>query len=183
MVLISAIPHIRTQEHDMKQHTLVVVADGTDARLFTLEPAAEPSVESGPRLVERSDLVDTEHRLHGRDKYSTTRADFKLAPGDGPIHGFDDHRDRHDREHDRRFAADVAARAVALAQEQHATHLVIAAEARMLGLLRDALRLPAQSGITVSELATDVVKLAPDEIHAHLANAGLLPARHGSGVA
>lgn len=166
----------------MKQGYLVVVADGTDARVFTLETPAQPSVESGPHLVEHTDLVDTEHRLHGRDKYSTTRADFKPNPGGGPIHGYDDHRDRHDREHERRFAADVIARAVALAQAKHATHLVICAEPRMLGLLHDALSLPAKSGITVSELASDLVKLAPDEIHAHLATAGMLPARHGAGV-
>ncbi len=166
----------------MKHRYLVVVADGAGARIFTLDTAALSSVESGPRMVECAGLVNTEHRLYGRDKYSTSRADYSPNTGGGPVHGYDDHRERQDREHDRRFAAEVTERSVALAREYHATHLVIVAEKRMLGLMRDALNLPEKSGIAVIELASDLVRFAPDHIQAHLAAAGLLPARHGAGV-
>lgn len=166
----------------MKHHYLVVVADGAGARIFTLDSAPNMTVESGPRLVECADMINTEHRLHGRDKYSTTRPDYSPNTGGGPIHGYDDHRERQDREHDRQFAAMVAERSVALALEYHATHLVIVAEKRMLGLMRDAVKLPAKSGIAVSELASDLVRFAPDHIQAHLVTAGLLPAHHRIGV-
>lgn len=49
----------------------------------------------------------------------------------------------------------------------------------MLGLLRDALKIPVKSGIEVSELAKDLTKLAPAQVYDHLAVAGVVPARHG----
>lgn len=51
----------------------------------------------------------------------------------------------------------------------------------MLGLLRGALDLPAHSGIEVSDVAGDLTRLAPDRIHEHLANEGLLPRRRVPG--
>ena len=166
----------------MKSDYLVVVADGTCARFFTLEAAAQPSVESGPHLRERDDLVNTEHEQGGRDKYSTTRTGLNLNPHGGPSHGYDDHRAHHEQEHERRFARDIAARALSLAQEHHAGHLVLTAEKHMLGLLRDALKIPVKSGIDFRELAKDLTKLTPTQVHEHLAAAGVLPARHGPKV-
>ena|SRR3990172_7944277 len=163
----------------MKSDYLVVVADGTCARFFTLESAAQPSVESGPNLCERDDLVNTEHELGGRDKYSTTRTGLNLNPHGGPSHGYDDHRAQHEQEHERRFAHDIATRAVSLAQEHHAGHLILTAERHMLGLLRDALKIPVKSGIEVRELAKDLTTLAPAQVQDHLATAGVLPARRG----
>jgi protein required for attachment to host cells len=159
----------------MRHDYLVVVADGTCARFFTLEPATLPELESGPRLVEHDDLVNTEHRLHGRDKYSATRTGSRVNPGGGSTHGVDDHRDKQEQEHERRFAADVTARAVELALASRAGRLVLAAEDQMLGLLRDTLKLPAKPELEVHELAKDLVKLSPTELQEHLAAAGVLP--------
>ncbi len=163
----------------MNRDYLVVVADGTCARFFTLEATAQPSVESGPHLLEHDDLVNPEHEQSGGEKYSTTRTGFNLNQRGGPSHGYDDHRAQHEQEHESRFAQDVAARAVALAQENHAGHLVLTAEKHMLGLLRAALKIPVKSGIAVRDLAKDLTKQTPTQIHEHLATAGVLPARHG----
>ena len=163
----------------MNRDYLVVVADGTCARFFTLESAAQPSVESGPHLLEHDDLVNTEHEQAGGDKYSSTRTGLNLNQHGGPSHGYDDHRAQHEQEHERRFARDIAARAVSLAQENHAGHLVLTAERHMLGLLRDALKIPVKSGIEVRDLAKDLTKLTPKQIHEHLATAGVLQARQG----
>jgi protein required for attachment to host cells len=159
----------------MKNNYCIMVADGTRARLFTLDAGA--TAVPGPDLVEHEDLANPEHKLAGRDKYSTTRTGSNLNPQKGPAHGYDDHRDKEEREHERRFAHDIAGRAVALAQRQQAQHLVVVAEKRMLGLLREAVMLPAHSGIELSELAKDLTQLAPTELQAHLAEAGLVPAR------
>ena len=163
----------------MNRDYLVVVADGTCARFFTLESAAQPTMESGPHLLEHDDLVNPEHEQAGGDKYSSTRTGVNLNPRGGPSHGYDDHRAQHEHEHESRFAKDVAARAVSLAQENYAGHLVLAAERQMLGLLRDALKIPVKSGIEVRELAKDLTKLTPIQIHEHLAVAGVLQARQG----
>jgi protein required for attachment to host cells len=159
----------------MKNSYCIVVADGTRARLFTLEDGAPD--EPGPNLAEQQDLANPEHKLAGRDKYSTTRTGSNLNPQKGPAHGYDDHRDKEEREHERRFAREVASHAVALAQRQHSHQLLVVAEKRMLGLLRETLVLPAQSGIELHELAKDLTRLSATELQAHLAQAGLVPAR------
>ena len=164
----------------MKNSFCIVVADGSRARLFTLEDGT--STAPGPELVEQEDLANPEHKLAGRDKYSTTRTGSNLNPQKGPAHGYDDHRDKEEREHERRFAHDIASHAVALAQRQQAGHLVVVAEKRMLGLLRDALVLPPKSGIELSELAKDLTQLAPTELQAHLAEAGLVPPRQAAPI-
>lgn len=162
----------------MESEYLVVVADGTRARFFTLEAAALPSLESSPRLTEHEDLVNVEHKQGGHDKYSSTRTGINLNPRGGPSHGYDDHRAQQEQEHERRFAADITARALSLAQQQHAGHLVLAAESHMLGLLRDALKIPAKSGIDVHDLAKDLTRLTTTQLHDQLAAAGLVPVRH-----
>ena len=164
----------------MNRDYMVVVADGTCARYFTLEWAAQPTIESGPHLLEHDDLVNPEHKQSGGDKYSSSRTGVNLNPRGGPSHGYDDHRAQHEQEHERRFAKDVATRAVSLALENQAGHLVLAAEKHMLGLLRDALNIPAKSGIEVRELSKDLTKLTPIQIHEHLAMAGILQARQGA---
>ena len=166
----------------MESGYLVVVADGTCARFFTLDAAAQPSLESGPHLSEHEDLVNAEHKQGGRDKYSSTRTGLNLNPRGGPSHGYDDHRAQHEQEHERRFAVDVTARAVSLAQQHQARCLVLAAERHMLGLLRDALQIPVKSGIEVRELAKDLTKMTLAELHDHLAAAGVVPVRHGPKV-
>ena len=166
----------------MDSDYLVVVADGTCARFFTLDAAAQPSLESGPHLTEHDDLVNAEHKQGGGDKYSTTRTGLNLNPRGGPSHGYDDHRAQHEQEHERRFAVDVTTRAVSLAQQHQAGHLILAAERHMLGLLRDALKIPVKSGIKVRELAKDLTKMTPAQVHDHLAAAGVVPARHGPKV-
>lgn len=162
----------------MESDYLVVVADGTCARFFTLEAAVQRSVASGPHLLEHDDLVNPEHEQGGGDKYSSTRTGFNLNTHGGPSHGYDDHRAQHEQEHERRFAREITARAVSLAQENRAGHLVLTAERHMLGLLRDALKIPVKSGIEVRELAKDLTKLTPTQIHEHLATSGVLPASH-----
>jgi len=164
----------------MKNTYCIMVADGTRARLFTLDGGI--TSPPGPDLVEHEDLANPEHKLAGREKYSTTRTGGSVNPQNGQAHGYDDHRDKEEREHERRFAHDIAGHAVALAQRQQAHQLVVVAEKRMLGHLREALVLPAKSGIELRELAKDLTRLAATELQAHLAEAGLVPARQAPEV-
>ncbi|HHH36776.1 MAG TPA: host attachment protein [Gammaproteobacteria bacterium] len=160
----------------------VVVCNGTRARFFTLEPVAIPEVESGPNLVEHADLVNPEVDVPGRETWTDLKSGRNTAPGAGPAHGYDDHRDDHEDEFMRRFADKVAQQAVALVQEHKAGNLVLAASSRMLGFLRNALQLPPTPPVTVKEVAKDLSKLSPLEIHQHLSEDGLLPARKRAAV-
>jgi protein required for attachment to host cells len=157
---------------------LVIVADGARARFFTVEPVTQPFAEAGPRLIEQDDLANTEHEQGGRDKYSSTRTGVNLNPRGGPSHGYDDHRARREQAHVHRFAEDIAARAISLAQKHHVRHLVVTAERRMLGSLREALEIPVKLGIEVRELAKDLTKLTSTQLHEHLTAAGVVQVRH-----
>ncbi len=160
----------------------VVVCNGTRARFFTLEPVAFPELESGPNLVERKDLVNPEIDVPGKETWTDLKSGRNVAPGAGLAHGYDDHRDDHEDEFMRRFANTVAKEAAALVQAQKGKCLVMAASNRMLGFLRNALRLPPTPPVEVRKLAKDLSKLSPLDIHAHLSEAGLLPARKKAAV-
>ncbi len=159
------------------QNYLVVVADGARARLFELVPSELPPIESGPNLVELEDLVNPEIDTKGRDLWSNIKSGRGRAPGEGPAHGYDDHRESHREELERRFARRTAERIAEHLARRGAGVLVLAAESRMLGMLRAALEIRLPSGTKVIERSEDLSKLNPLELHAHLAKEGAMPPR------
>lgn len=154
---------------------LVLVADGTKARFFSLEPAAIPQVETSAKLVEQQDLISTEIDVPGKEMWSDAKSGRNRAPPAGAAHGYDDHRDQHDDEYERRFAHRISETALRLAQKHHVKQVVIVSDSRMLGLLRDEMTVPPHAGFGVQEFAKDLSKLNPDELHARLVQADLLP--------
>lgn len=154
----------------------VVSMDGARARFFTLEPAQQPAVQSGPGLMEAAEaLVNAEAEQSGAELWSDTSTGRNASFGGA--HGYDDHRDRHVGEYRRRFAQRVAEQAVLLAEQQRAKCLVIVAEKQMLGLVRGELHVPAKASFEVRELARDLSRLSPVDLQGHLAAEGLVPAR------
>lgn len=117
----------------------VIVADRSRARFFCLDPAAAPGPDTGLRLVEVSDLVNPEASLSGRETWTETRSGRNMARGGGSAHGYDDHRESHAEEFDRRFAKRIAEGAHDLLRQYRPRRLVLAASSHMLGLLRGAL--------------------------------------------
>src|SRR5213079_2374470 len=101
---------------------IALVADGTRARILSLEPAKDPRARR--RLVERLDLVNPEHELPMHERFSGHRSE---ARGHvlGQWYGTDDHRVRHDEEHVRRFAGSVASEVIRIVRELGARHLAI----------------------------------------------------------
>lgn len=161
----------------MAENYTVVVADGTRARFFTLTPGA-PKGEAGATLLEREDLISTEKEVPGKEMWSDVKSGRGTAPLGGPAHGYDDQRERHEHEFERRFAQRITDEAVRLAQREKAAHLILVAETRLLGYLRNALHIPAHMSFGVHELAKDMTKLSVAELHENLAAAGLVPERH-----
>lgn len=152
-----------------------VVTDAARARLFTLEPVEFPEVQSGPRLIEREAFVNPEKDLPESELFSTSKAGRNRAPQGGPSHGYDDHRSQHTDEYERRFARVVADETMKLAQAHGARQVVLAAQPRMLGFLRQELDTLTRNGIEVRELAKDLSKLSATQVHDHLAKEKLLP--------
>ena len=151
----------------------VVVADASRARLFTLERAKHPAVESGPNLKELKSLLNADKELPKRDLYSNTRGGANRASGTG-ARATDDHRERHAMEREKRFARIATTELRKLVAESGADHVVLCASARMLGFLRK--EFSGHNGVELHDVPRDMTKMAPAGIHAHLAKTGLLPA-------
>lgn len=156
---------------------LVVVADAAEARFLTLEPVEFPELESGPRLIERGILSDSEKRLPERERYSDSKTGRGRAPKGGPAHGYDDHRDQRESEDEQRFVRQILEKAVEMAKAHRVRRVILAAPAKMRGAFRQDLPRFTKGGFQVQDIPKDMTKFTPDEIHEHLANDRLLPAR------
>jgi protein required for attachment to host cells len=157
-------------------HTLVTVLDGTRARFLTLEPAEFPAIESGPNLIEREALINEANELQGQDLWSTPKTGRQTGSG-GKSHSYDDHRQNHVVEFERRFTTQISQKIADLVQSHHSEQVVIVAEPQILGLIRETLSSVLPRHLKVDELAKDVCQLKPQELHSYLVSKGVLPAR------
>lgn len=154
----------------------VVVTNGARARFFTLEPPEYPELESGPNLVEHNQLDNPFREMHGEELWSETKTGRNRAAIGGPAHGYDDHRNQHRDEYERRFASSVADECYRLSQSHKASDVVIVSQKRMLGFLRSAME-SRMNGVRTVEIAKDLSKLSPLQLHEHLARERALPPR------
>jgi len=154
----------------------VVVAGGSRARIYTLEPAELPELQSGPNLVERRTLSNPQHQARDAEIYAEVRRGRNRAPF-GPGHGFHDHREESDREADRKFVRDLANQVSELVSRNGYQHVVLCADSRMLGMLRPTLNGSIDPNIRVHEVAKDLDKLDHRKLHDRLASTGHLPRR------
>lgn len=155
---------------------LVAVIDGSRARFFTLEQALVPEYESGPNLIEHQYLLNPANELPGKELW----ADVKTGRNQGSAsqaHGYDDRRQSHVEEFGRRFAHTVATEILGLIQTYQAQRVVLVAEPQILGVVREVLAPLLPKTLQLQELAKDLCKLKPLELHKHLATKNLLPVR------
>lgn len=152
----------------------VVVANGSRARFFSLIKPDIADLASGPKLVERSEMSDPELQERAQDLWTARTGKNRGPRSQG--HAYDDHRENHHSELERRFAQAVAERAARLSKTTGATNLVVCGAQRQLPVLKQALENHVQDAKIV-ELAKDLSKLEPQPLHDHLTKEGLLPAR------
>jgi protein required for attachment to host cells len=138
-----------------------------------------PETEGGPNLKEHTDLVSPEIGAHETDIFSDPKSGRNR--GGGQAHGYDDHRSQHIDEFKRRFARQIRDETTRMVEVGKFTDVVLAAQPKMLGLLRDEFAHLTKAGVTVQHLAKDLIKFSPHEIHAHLANEKLVPPRQNPG--
>ncbi len=154
----------------------VVVTNGARARFFTLQQSDIPELESGPNLIEQRQLTNPQKETQGASLWSDAKSGRNRAANGGPAHGYDDHRDQHQDEYERRFAANIAEECARLTRSHKASDVVLVSQKRMLGFLRSAME-SKLNGTNLQELAKDLSKLNPHELHEHLARERLLPRR------
>ena len=155
----------------------VVVADGKGARLFLLQESDAP--RAPVRLVARGTLSNADLRSRGRSVTGRVRTETNTNREAGPVHPIGAQRERHRIELERRFSVEIARKAAVLARNWSTGSVVLVADPRMLGFLRDAARGALKPGISVKELAKDYAHLTASKLRDHLALSGVLPARRG----
>ena len=156
--------------------SVVAVIDGTKARFFTLEQAEMPEYESGPNLIEQDCLTNAANELQGKELWSNTKTGRNRGSS-GQAHGYDDHRENHLGEFERHFAKEIVNKVLHLSQAYQANQVVLVAEPKVLGFIRDALTPQIPKNLKLQELAKDLCKLKPHELHEYLAERELLPVR------
>jgi protein required for attachment to host cells len=154
---------------------LIAVIDGKKARFLTLEPSPLPEYQSSPNLTEHEVLLNSSKELSGQELWASTKTGRNRGVA-GQAHSYDDHRDNHMLEFERRFAQTVTIKIINLAQVQRVQQLLLIAEAQILGLMREALSSVLPKNIQVNELAKNLCHLKPHELHEYLAHKQLVPA-------
>lgn len=134
------------------KRTCLIVADGARARLFVAAPA--DGARRGIRLVERAALASDEvkSRSSGGGAVKSERNTNRQA---GPVHPIEAQRDRHRVEHERRFGAEIVERVAELTSDWDEGVIVLIAEPRLLGLVRERLRNALHPHLRLEELAKD----------------------------
>lgn len=158
----------------MGEYCIAIVSEA-EAKFYCLEPVEYPELESGPKLCEIAKISNPEKRVPDREIYTDSKSGRGRAPGKGPAHGYDDHREKRDEESSRKFSRTVLEKVKDLAMQQDAKKVIIAAQPKMLGLLRQDIPSLKREGLDIKEYTKDLTKLSAREIHEHLAREGLVP--------
>jgi protein required for attachment to host cells len=153
---------------------LVAVVNSSQARLLTLEPSDLSEYNSGFNLVEQINLKNPTQERQGQDLWSSVKTGRNRGSS-GHSHSYDDHRESHMVEFERRFAQTIAATIENFIQTHQPQKLLLIAEPQVLGLMRDALNASLPKTVKSSELAKDLCHLKPNDLHTYLADKKLLP--------
>ena len=154
----------------------VVVANGSRARFFSLQNSEIPQVEAGPTLVEHGEVADPQLQQKPHDLWSERSGRNRSSSG-GRSHGYDDHRDQHSAEMERRFVQSVAERGARFARKEKATTVLVVGNNRQLPALSESMNGLLQGKARIQGYSKDLAKLSASALHDHLAKEGLLPRR------
>jgi protein required for attachment to host cells len=151
--------------------TCIIVADGARARFITLEVPLDPELEGGARLREHRDLVNPIADIPERHQFSDRRGLAHASPR-GAAHALDDHRDAHHAELERRYAQRLGEDARQFVAAERATRLLIVAEPRLLGELREHIDGTLSEKVEIVELGENLSRHPLNQIQEILALRG-----------
>lgn len=154
----------------------IVVADGGRARFFVA--VEDDQAAGGMSLLERECLVNPDYRAHGADSPGRTKSERVTNRQAGDVHPVDARRDQHRIELERRFAREIAQHVLRFMEGRREGSVVLVAEPRLLGLVREPLHSVLDRGIELKELAKDYSHLTASELREHLALNRMIAARH-----
>jgi len=155
--------------------TFIIVADAKRARFFAVEPSDAP--RNRIKLVERTTLVNPDVegvRKGGAGRVKTERVSNRQA---GDVHPIEARRQQHRLELERRFGREITQQAVTLSRAWKGGTIVLIAEPRLLGLMREHLRDALDPAVELKELARNYTQLTASELQEHLDLKRFVPAR------
>ncbi|MDJ0649546.1 MAG: host attachment protein [Xenococcaceae cyanobacterium MO_188.B19] len=153
----------------------VAVINGSQARFFILDSTASSEYESGPNLIEHEGLSDSTRELHGQELWANTKTGRNRGTN-GQAHSYDDHRQKHEIEFEKRFANKINSVMLNFIQTHQARQLILVAEPKILGMMREAMTDNLFKTLRIHEVAKDICHLKLNQIHNYLAKKDLLPA-------
>ena len=153
----------------------VAVINGTQARFFSLDSAATSEYESSPNLIEHEGLADHTKELLGQELWANTKTGRNRGTS-GQAHSYDDHRQKHEIEFEKRFANEISSQMIDIIQTNQARNLILVAEPQILGLMREAMTDNLFKNLNIKEVAKDLCNFKVTQIHDYLAKKELLPA-------
>ncbi len=148
--------------------------NGTKAQFFTLEAVSLTMPEAGLKLVEQDSLLNAENELLGQDLWSTSKTGRNRSTS-GQNHAYDDHREQHCVEFEKRFANQITHHIAQLVQTHEIRQLLLVSEPQFLGLMRESLAGALPKTLEVTELAKSIGQMTASQIHQYLAEQSLLP--------
>lgn len=159
--------------------TCIIVADVKIARFYGIEAVESPRVKM--KLVERTVLANpnSDLKILGESMSGRVHTETNTNRQAGPMHPMVAQRERHRGEFDRRFVHEISRQAGEITGGWKQGTVVLVAGPRLLGLMREPLRNALHQGIELKELAKDYAHLPASELHDHLAQSRLIPARSG----
>jgi protein required for attachment to host cells len=152
----------------------VIAADSAGARFFLVEETDAPRAPF--RLVEREALHNPDLRTLGRSVTGRPRTETNTNREAGPMHPMGAQRDRHRVELEHRYALRIAALAGKITHAWKDGTVLLVADAKLLGLVREPLRKVLQAKIGLKELARNHAHLTPAELRDELVAGRILPA-------
>ncbi len=153
----------------------IIVADGGRGRLFAV--VEDGSTQGRVSLVERESLVNPDYRARGEDSPGRTKSERVTNRQAGDVHPIDARRDQHRLELERRFAREIAEHAAQFTRGWSHGSVVLVAEPRLLGLVREPLHRALNPAVELKELAKDYSHLTAAELRDHLALNCMIPSR------
>lgn len=158
----------------------VLLVDQTKAKFFVLRPAERPREQWSPILEAKDNLInahwyDQENEsLAGGNRFSYHVGVSGMAQTQ---HGYDDHLSRHQMEISKRFAREVRDHLKKFVASHKPHELVIVADNKVLGELREQLDDDLKQRMQVSEVGMNLGHLSAVALHEHLSKVGALPQR------
>ena len=142
--------------------TCIIVVDSRRARVFDVQPVDAPRVKTA--LVEHAVLENPDLRELGTSVTGRPRTETNTNRQAGPVHPMGAQRERHRLALERRYAGDIARKAGEITKGWKSGTVVLVAEPRLLGLVRETLRKALGSGVELKELAKDYTGFTAAEI-------------------